>query len=139
MNVDRCLGEQLLRYIADVGDNNRIDNDYYQDMMYEWYDLEKGGLVPGTAVKADGYIGAGLPFGARDACQVQDPAFFTAPTNKTYDLDGDKVLSATEFANEWGQLRANVSCGNYYYSPNAAQLQFVFDDIASRMFTRLAR
>lgn len=140
VNVDRCLGEQLLRYIADVGDNNRIDNDYYQDMMYEWYDLESGGMVPGSALVADGYVSAvGLPFGARDACQIQDEAFYTPPNNNTYDTDGNKALNATEFASEWGQLRANVSCGNYYYSPNADQLQFVFDDIASRMFTRLAR
>ena len=30
-------------------------------------------------------------------------------------------------------------CGNYYYSPEGAQLLAVFEDIASRIFTRLSR
>ena len=30
-NTEDCLGEELLRYIADVGDNNHIDTDYQQD------------------------------------------------------------------------------------------------------------
>jgi len=142
LNVQNCLGEQLLRYIADIGDNNRIDNDYYQDLMYEWYKF-KAPVKPGDDLTSylDGLVGAdGLTtFGSRDACQTQN----VGPVNNTYNKDGSvapaAVMSASEIAEEWGQLRANLSCGNYYYSPNADQLQFVFDDIASRMFTRLSR
>jgi len=32
-NTSDYLGEELLRYIADVGDNNRLDSDYWQDVM----------------------------------------------------------------------------------------------------------
>lgn len=151
-NVDRCLGEQLLRYIADIGDNNRVDNDYYQDLMYEWYQFT---LAPGTDLVADGIVNRAVPrpFGSRDACQTQD----VGHTGDSYDINNNgkimdmvtsdqagimvtkRVSDGNEFTNEWGQLRANVSCGNYYYSPNADQLQFIFDDIASRMFTRLSR
>ena len=35
VNPADCLGVQLLRYIADVGDNNKIDNDYNQDLMQD--------------------------------------------------------------------------------------------------------
>jgi len=151
-NVDRCLGEQLLRYIADIGDNNRVDNDYYQDLMYEWYQFT---LAPGTDLVADGVVNRPLPrpFGSRDACQTQDvghtaDSYDTNNNGKIMDMVTSvqggitvtkRVSDGNEFTNEWGQLRANVSCGNYYYSPNADQLQFIFDDIASRMFTRLSR
>lgn len=32
-NAESYLGEELLRYIADAGDNFRIDNDYWQQLM----------------------------------------------------------------------------------------------------------
>jgi hypothetical protein len=32
-NIEDCLGEEMLRYIADVGDNNQIDTDYQQDYL----------------------------------------------------------------------------------------------------------
>lgn len=122
LNVGDCLGEQLLRYIADVGDNNEIDNDYYQ-----W--LTRG--------NANGTIDPAFPYGPRDACQTA--ATVDGHINGSYDFNGNGTLSPDEIARMYGQLRPTASCGNYYNAPDYNQLQFVFDDIASRMFTRLAR
>ncbi len=66
-----CLGEELLRYIADIGDNNQYDDNY--------------------------------------------PDTFDDSTNAT------------------------VSFGNYYNAPDEDELERVFEEIASRMFTRIAR
>ena len=119
LNAGDCLGEQMLRYIADLGDNNAIDNDYHQAQL-------KPGPSAGTANE---------PFGPRDACQTQDEGH----VGGTYDLDNNGILSQEEVDRMYGQLRPQVSCGNYYFAPDFNELRFVFDDIASRMFTRLAR
>ncbi len=119
LNVGDCLGEQLLRYIADLGDNNQLDNDYYQWLRFG---------------NANGTIDPSNPYGPRDACQTPD-----GPVNGTYDLNGNGQVDPDELARMYGQLRPMQNCGNYYNAPDYNQLQFVFDDIASRMFTRLAR
>lgn len=118
LNLGDCLGEQLLRYIADVGDNNKIDNDWYQAMLKP---LKDGGgvIIPRTTSATGG-------FGPRDPCQRQDQS---VPPSGQY-ADDDTM---------YGQLAPQANCGNYYYAPDYNQLQFVFDDIASRMFTRLSR
>ncbi len=98
-----CLGEELLRYIADVGDNFQLDTNYQQDVSYETlYNNDPG---------PDGY-------GTRGPCEnpLADPN-----------------------TNSIEPLAAGSSCGNYYNAPSPDQLEFVFNDIASRMFTRLAR
>lgn len=96
-NVPDYLGEELLRYIADVGDNFQIDTDYQQD----W--LDNG--IDDNSVQ---------DYGVRGPCERQtDPAGTYAP------------------------LPPRENCGNYYNAPNQEQLELVFDDIASRMFTRL--
>ena len=118
-NVGDCLGEELLRYIADVGDNNLLDNDYYQS-----YDEHRPAV--------EGTIG---DFGQRGACQ--DPANQPDPTNG-YDLDGNGFLQDNELEYMYGILPPTANCGHYYNAPNADELQLVFDAIASRMFTRLA-
>jgi hypothetical protein len=48
-------------------------------------------------------------------------------------------LDNDEYFIQWGQLPPQQSCGNYFFAPDGNELQFVFDEIASRMFTRLAR
>lgn len=117
LNLNDCLGEQLLRYIADVGDNNKIDNDFYQEMLNPGRD-NLGNRVAGTTSDQGS-------FGPRDPCQRQDQE----PINGYYADAG--VM--------YGHLAPQKNCGNYYYAPDYNQLQFVFDDIASRMFTRLSR
>jgi hypothetical protein len=115
-NVSDCLGEELLRYVADVGDNNRIDTDYEQDL------------------RADEKLDKGLSFnedwGARGPCE--------GPVNAPY------VSPAQVPAGQMKQyivvpLPPKQSCGNYFNAPDATELQNVFDTIASRMFTRLTR
>ncbi|MBE2182916.1 MAG: hypothetical protein IAE89_05790 [Anaerolineae bacterium] len=93
------LGEEMLRYIADVGDNARLDNDYWQNLM--------GDRVPLWSV--DGY-------GVRGACEVPSGT----PGN-------------------WSPLPNGQDCGNYFNAPDGQRLNEVFDQIASRMFTRLAQ
>jgi hypothetical protein len=96
-NVPDYLGEELLRYIADVGDNFQIDTDYQQDL------------------KDDGFENHSIgDYGVRGPCENQTAA------------PGD-----------YYPLAPRTSCGNYYNAPNEEQLKLVFDDIASRMFTRL--
>jgi hypothetical protein len=46
-------------------------------------------------------------------------------------------LSNTEIADMYGPLDPRDSCGNYFNAPNADELEFVFDSIASKLFTRL--
>ncbi len=96
-NTPDYLGEELLRYIADVGDNFQVDTDYQQD----WLD---NGVRDNSVTD----------YGVRGPCERQGvPAGTYAP------------------------LPPRESCGNYYNAPSKEQLELVFDDIASRMFTRL--
>lgn len=120
-NIGDCLGEQMLRYIADAGDNNRIDNDYFQDYLSN----ENWAL---RAVDND----FGGDRGGRGRCQT-DVAI------PNYDQNGDGSISQPEAEAMYEALDPTVSCGNYFNAPDAEELQFVFDIIASRMFTRLAR
>lgn len=103
-DLDDCLGEELLRYIADVGDNFTIDTDYQQA-------YRNGNLYTDVA-----------DYGPRGPCEQDlDPA------------------SATSIEDLVLPLRAGDSCGNYFNAPDETQLDDVFDEIASRMFTRLTR
>jgi hypothetical protein len=138
-NPSNCQGEQMLRYVADVGDNNKIDNDYWQDAMQEYYNMDT--IVPGMALTVNGNMAPpGQPvdsFERRDACQTSNAV--DGPVNGSYDLNNNGIMSQTEVDKQWAALAPNRSCGNYYYAPDGNELQFVFDDIASRMFTRLSR
>lgn len=107
-NMEDCLGEELLRYIADAGDNFRIDNDHQQDYRYD--------LTLGTPDNDPDFGG----YGPKDPCQAQDVDYVPG------DMNTIKPFPRGE------------SCGNYYNAPGPAELQQVFNDIASRMFTRLA-
>lgn len=113
-NIQDCLGEELLRYIADVGDNFEIDTDYQQDYLHP---------EPGTANYAlDDSLGGA--YGAPGPCET----IGFGPNGGGYDWTTGEV--------RLGLFGEN--CGNYFNAPGAAELQVVFDEIASRMFTRLA-
>jgi hypothetical protein len=129
LNVGDCLGEQVLRYIADVGDNNALDNDYYE---YQ--------ANPGTALGTlDPTYNSGS-YGPRDPCQLPDaPIKVNNGQTETYDFDNNGSINVDEDNRMYGHYYIQQNCGNYYYAPDYSQLQFVFDDIASRMFTRLSR
>jgi len=158
LNPQDCLGEQLLRYIADAGDNNRIDNDYWQ--VLNTYGYSSAGLsmretrwedvadrLQDDFDMANIDVNYNFRFGARGPCQ-------TTSVNRVPDRDGGNYfsllgdlsdpleannLSADEAEALWGASPPATSCGNYYNAPSQEELQFVFDDIASRMFTRIAR
>ncbi|MFZ4828277.1 MAG: TadE/TadG family type IV pilus assembly protein [Phototrophicaceae bacterium] len=79
-NLEDCLGEELLKYIADVGDNNRYDDDY--------------------------------------------------PKIVELDTNSNVVLRPANI---------ETTYGNYFNAPDDSGLDQVFDEIASRMFTRIFR
>jgi hypothetical protein len=111
LNIEQCLGEELLRYIADAGDNFIIDNDLQQD----WRDHEG----ETTNILLDKSVD---DWGPKDPCENPNISW------------SDPGVSIADFAPRAG----GESCGNYYNEPSVTELQQVFDDIASRMFTRLA-
>lgn len=100
-NLEQCLGEELLRYIADVGDNFAIDLNYQQD----WLDDQ----VQNNSVR-------GTP-----------GAYANPGTCESQAVVENQIIRFT----------AGESCGNYFNAPNAQELNEVFDEIASRMFTRI--
>jgi hypothetical protein len=116
-NIPDYLGEELLRYVADVGDNYAIDTDYQQD----WLD-EGSGFSSGTI---DLQLSPGNSFTDRGPCE-----------NQTTSHGGDGIYDS--FDQMVDPLGPTVSCGNYFNAPGEEELQEVFDEIASRMFTRLA-
>ena len=111
-NIEDCLGEELLRYIADVGDNFRIDTDYQQD----W---REDGKIDGELFSES--------FGPPGPCE--DPNIVS---NRLSDTQYPNVSSMIS------RLPPRENCGNYFNSPSQAELQSVYDEIASRMCTRLA-
>lgn len=132
-NIRDCLGEELLRYIADAGDNFRIDNDVHRDMRHnrEQWRNNAGAQYP----TLDGSIDDDPDFdwGPKDPCE---PDFYGNDPSKEFWRPNDPDNPTTI-----ADLRTRTpgeSCGNYYNAPGLSELQRVFDEIASRMFTRLA-
>lgn len=120
-HVGDYLGEQMLRYIADVGDNNKLDNDYYQNFA------EEGSV--GEMTVDGGY-------GLRGPCQTTDQGT-PGDIATGYDLNFNGFFDTNEQEYMYGPLPPTKDCGNYFNAPNADRLEFVFDSIASKLFTRL--
>jgi hypothetical protein len=116
-NVADNLGEELLRYIADVGDNFRMDDDYWQS-----YPVLRDGRLPNPVPNP---LDPNADWGPRGACQLSVVRAATTgyPNPQT---------SYTPFA-------PTEDCGNYFNAPSGAELNVVFNEIASRMFTRLTQ
>lgn len=121
-NIEDCLGEELLRYIADVGDNFRVDTDYQQDYRDD-------GLLNNSAWDE---------YGAPDPCEPDGGGYDRddpdPPTSDSDIIGMDEVGDGRIIFRTGGE-----SCGNYFNAPGRAELELVFNEIASRMFTRLSR
>jgi hypothetical protein len=106
-NLEDYLGEELLRYIADAGDNFRIDSDYWQ--------FQLGYRIPNRVTNL---TGGNQP-------DWDDPG----PCERTTGTQGG-----------WRPLAPRTDCGNYWAvsDQNRRELDQVFAEIASRMFTRLS-
>lgn len=110
-----CLGEELMRYIADVGDNFQIDTDYQQVLRSSY-----STILP-APIERDEF------FGVRGPCEEPESML---PISRE---------SATDIYQLILPKPAGESCGNYFNAPNAEELNKVFNEITSRMFTRLTR
>lgn len=120
------LGEELLRYIADVGDNFQIDNDYWQ-----WH-----------ASTQSLYPGSGLTNTCADPHDPTDRIGNCIDTTSSSPDWGTFGACETETATHngaWNPKTPLQSCGNYYVAASGQQLEDVFNQIASRMFTRLSQ
>lgn len=103
------LGEYTLRYVADAGDNGLIDNNYQQD-------CRNGNCADDCGGPCGSY--PGLPYNPN----VYDPVLFGPPDDCEFEEPGNQE-----------------DCGQYWYADNKADLERVFAEIASRLFTRLSR
>lgn len=132
------LGEELLRYIADVGDNNQIDSDYWQlcesigkdaalDPNYRPNCRDDGNPAPrNTENRIPNYIdlySTAPNWGLRGACENEWPS----------------TSSQALRGNVYDPKPPMTPCGNYFVAATGQQLEAVFDQIASRMFTRLSQ
>ncbi len=119
------LGEELLRYIADVGDNNQIDSDWWQlcesknAAAYPASCRDDGGINPADRI-GNPIDPTTLKWGARGPCE--SPYIDPIARGSTY-----------------LPKPPGTACGNYYVAATGSQLEAVFDQIASRMFTRLSQ
>ncbi len=116
-DYEDCLGEELLRYVADVGDNFQIDTDYQQDLRNDTF--------------ANWTLDVGDDWGVRGPCE--GPIL-----NGHATVDAARAAGAP-YSDIINPRPAGESCGNYFNATTGLELQRVFDEIASRMFTRLAR
>ena len=94
--------------------------------------LEGQGAVIFTIGLGDGVIDTaneinGLPYGTALLRYI-------AAVGDDGDAATDPCINYWEDAGDWEEW-----CGNYYFSPEGNQLSAVFQDIASRVFTRLTR
>jgi Flp pilus assembly protein TadG len=124
----QCNGEELMRYIADVGDNNRVDTDYEQDY--------RDNYQPDLSLPAD-------QWGPNSPCEKQqiignNGLFYGKPADlqKAYQKVPPDNVSPDNLVRP---IDAGLNCGNYFSAPAPDQLQPIFDEIASRMFTRISR
>ena len=121
-NINDCLGEELLRYIADVGDNNRIDTDYQQDWLND-------GVINGKTADGD------FKYGDRGSCEGPIGSYPNAEAAAA----GGLFSGGNYDPLKYNPLPPKQSCGNYYNAPGGPELTKVFEDIASRMFTRITK
>jgi hypothetical protein len=103
-------GEALLRYVADVGDNGRRD----------------GSGDPEHIVHASGHT---------DIINDPEPSSSAECENIPHGNSEEYKKWIAGQPNDW----QDPSCGNYFFAPDPNNLEPIFAEIASRMFTRVTR
>lgn len=134
-NIKKCLGEELLRYIADAGDNFQIDNDVQQDLLDDRYLWRQNLAINPYYPTLNGSIDNNddLDWGPKDPCEPETYVGTEGPAPAWRPNDTDNPTPINSLT-----TRPNGSCGNYFNAPSLIELERVFDEIASRMFTRLS-
>lgn len=133
-NISDWLGEELLRYIADVGDNNRIDTDYQQD-------LREDKVLDGVMFTSSERFGLRGPCEDPNVLPNDGERYIGQLVGNGYSTSDAERIGPDAVAGLGIMVRPlppRQDCGNYYNAPDQARLTIVFNDIASRMFTRLA-
>ncbi|MBZ0305497.1 MAG: VWA domain-containing protein, partial [Anaerolineae bacterium] len=131
---------------SQCGERGHYDPDDYARDMADW-----AGLIELTPTVPGNFIAMfAIGFGEEIANPAQ-PAYATAMPLLHYIADaGDNGLINNVRESQWrGQPRTGDPCetvtdptewcGQYYYASDLASLEQVFEDIASRLFTRLSR
>lgn len=135
---DNILGVKFLRYMADAGDNGVIDNPlqrWYRDQAYGGT-YTKDPMPPGASAfddRSSGFKGSllGGYQDRTDPCAIYDFRELNVFPNFTNQGNNPENLAYEQ--------AARTSCGNYYYAGDPTAIDRAFTDIASRLFTRLAR
>lgn len=138
---DNILGVKFMRYVADAGDNGVIDNPlqrWYRDQAYVGT-YQKDPMPGGSSLFDDkiGFNSASIP---PSYSANPDPCF-------QYDFREDaggvfpdySIANGNNPANNRFEDLARTTCGNYYYAGDRTAVDRAFTDIATRLFTRLAR
>jgi hypothetical protein len=144
------LGVKLMRYIADAGDNGRIDNN-----LQEWYRYYRGQAdLYGYAASQDViYARAGYPYAHyRSGDYIAN--IYTGATWLDPDQDPCAEYDYNEYQLLGGTVRsqypdgtatavyetiARQDCGQYWFANDISKVNRAFTEIAGRLFTRLAR
>lgn len=131
------LGEELLRYIADVGDNFQIDSDYWQLCQSETELAPPPQITNASPCLRSGFTNADHRIGNYIELRSLAPMWgVRGPCEETtWTGSPDPYLRGENFE----PVAPKASCGNYFVASSGNQLQEVFDQIASRMFTRLSQ
>jgi hypothetical protein len=127
----------------DAGSGSYDADDYARDMAdFVGCPSEDGqGTCAGTEGQAAVIFTIGLGNGVLDTTKEANSLPYGTALLRYIAAVGDDTDPTTDPCDEFwdDQDEWQEWCGNYYFSPEGDQLVTVFQDIASRVFTRLAR
>lgn len=138
-----CQDENVLTRHVDTDTANYDADDYARDMadFVGCYPVNQADACGDQQGQGAVVFTIGLGNGVLDTVnEVNGKPYGTtllryiAAVGDDGDADTDPCLPYNEDAGDWQEW-----CGNYYFSPEGDQLSEVFQDIASRVFTRLNR
>ncbi len=142
-DVPLCQDENVLTRHADTDISNYDADDYARDMadFVGCYPVDQADACGDQGGQGAVIFTIGLGNGVLDTVhEVNGKPYGTtllryiAAVGDDGDAYTDPCLPYNEDEGDWQEW-----CGNYYFSPEGDQLSEVFQDIASRVFTRLNR